>query len=206
MPIKRRSIIPTKLPYVIPVQPPKKAKKPLPVPVVASPKINPIPRSHALVIPRQGHGIRRRKTLPDVEVILTETNTSPFLFEDCGILVVKTPSECTRWPHDFRKRIVADYTWDKWIPNSQLESFMRQLPQDHVYAFAGRKVRVTNHMKIVPPGTLFTKTEVQRLDTGMSMILRYSEPAMRVLLVYAFLRDEEIPGLPKMRIVPTGTI
>lgn len=144
------------------------------------------------------------KPKPKLNVPKRKAVSSEFVYTEQGVLVVKTPAECTRWSQAFRLRIIRDYISPKTM-RSQHE-FMRHFvlngAQDAVYDVAGHKVMVKQPFEQIDQANqvIVLRTDVHDLTTGRKMFLKHSDPAMRILMVYEFLHQREIGGVPKLRI------
>lgn len=130
---------------------------------------------------------------------------SEFVYLDKNILVVKTPAECTKWPNAFRLRIVKDYTPPRQLRMSTEfhKNFVDNGNQANVYNVAGKQVKVVQPFQPIASAQIVViRTDVINVQTGMRLFLHHNDPAMRMLMVYAFLNDLEIGGVPKLDIAP----
>lgn len=130
---------------------------------------------------------------------------SSYVYTDNGVLVVKTPAACTRWPNDFRLRIVRDYAKPKTLFSaSEFEQhFLHNDKQKTVYNVEGQRVRVINTYKELSSGQVVLLTnEIHRLDIRTKLTFEHPDPAMRILMVYAYLTDASIGGVPKLHVAP----
>lgn len=121
---------------------------------------------------------------------------SKYVYTDKGILVVKTPPETTKWPHDFRLRIVRDYI----APNKlvRAEELAHAYDPKEIYSVQGHRVLFRQSTEEVPRirGVVLVKaTEVIDLDSKRVMFLSHGDPAMRVLMVYCFLTQMTMWGV-----------
>lgn len=151
-----------------------------------APKEKKIPASREAVPRVSVSGIKRRRA-----------TSSRYVYVDGGALVVRTPAECTKWPNDFRRYLVSEY-----IPPKTLKALSEMRVSEKappLFNIAGCNVSVRHPYEDVGAGqAVVLCTRVINHDTGKSLFLNHDNPAMRVLMVYAFLHSAEIGGLPKL--------
>lgn len=125
--------------------------------------------------------------------------SSKYVFSDGGMLVVRTPAECSRWPVALRKHLISGYIPPSTTVHS-LAAFHKQTEGDLDFRIAGRNIRIVyrygeiNAYEVLVHG-------VYVLAGSDALLLNHPDAAMRVLMAYAFLHDEAIGGLPKLTIV-----
>jgi hypothetical protein len=118
-----------------------------------------------------------------------------------GQLVVKTPSECTRWPQELRLQLVRDYIGPRTlmtIANYEKNVILRGY-RDTVYKVAGTKIKIGHPYETVGKNQIVVlRTEVINLNIKKAMYLYHSDPAMRILMAWSFITDTPTSGVPKM--------
>jgi hypothetical protein len=121
-----------------------------------------------------------------------------------GLLIVKTPAETTKWPTDFRLRIVRDYVPPKQLmPLRQFkEKYIDTGDQDHVYRLGQHEVMVKQPFEIIESSSyvVVLRTEVIDVKNKKAMFLYHDAPAMRCLMTWAFLKGKTVPGMPKLSV------
>lgn len=150
-------------------------------------------------VPKPTH-IKKRKPMKESAVYL-----------DGDVLVVKTPPECTRWPQDFRLRLVRDFRPNKTIMPASLyiELYADRGLQNKIHKIMGRSVRIHNVMEpVAPTHVVLLRTEVIDIAAKKAMYLYHDDPAMRILMVYSFLQDKTIAGVPQLEVYdyPLNTV
>lgn len=132
-------------------------------------------------------GIKKRTTLP----------RKPLIYSDQGVLVVKTPAVCTRWPTDFRIKLVADYP-KPLLMCSRIDYDQRFGKSDKtIHKVSGHRLQVLHPIEDLPSAgrVVILRTEVHNVDTKKTAIIAHDNPAMRILMTYHFLTGENIAGL-----------
>jgi hypothetical protein len=144
-------------------------------------------------------GFKKRK--PDSEKLIYTSAE--------GILIVKTPASCTSWPNDLRLRLVRDYMSPKTLvrEDAYIDKFVTNGFQDNIYKAGNHRVQVRQPAEKIEgsPYVAVLRTEVCDLDRSECMYLYHDDPAMRILMTWAFLNQKEIPGMPKLDIYPMQT-
>lgn len=126
-----------------------------------------------------------------------KSSSSRYVYLDGGILVVKTPAECTNWPTEFRKHLIGGYIAPRTLrPLSEYKDTERA---PHIYKIGGQLLSVSHPFEDVGVGqAVVLCTRINNHTTKKSLFLNHPDPAMRVLMVYAFLHDAQIGGVPKL--------
>lgn len=128
--------------------------------------------------------------------------TSQYVYTDGGVLVIKTPSEATKWNAEFRMRIIRDYKAPRTLTmKADYQSkYVDGVSQSQVFNILGKRVRVEYpHEPVAGTAqTVVLRTDVVNETDGTVLFLNHEEPAMRVLMVYCFLTGESIGGVPKL--------
>lgn len=165
-----------------------KAKKPAPKPA-------PVKKAEPPKTPPRTSHIKKRKPLQ-----------SEYVYWDGDELVVRTPKECTRWSHDFRLRIIRDYVPPKTSrPGRHFKTqFLDNGFQERTYQVQGHTLSIRQPFEILANSTsvVVLRTDVYDHTTGRKMFLKHDHPAMRILMVYEFICQKEIGGVPSLRIAP----
>lgn len=120
---------------------------------------------------------------------------------DGDSVVVRTPSSCTSWHNDFRIHIVKDYSAPNTLVNA-VESKHRNTGK--VYAIQGQRVSFEQSYRTLQnmeAKLVVEQTLVVNVGTKKAMELNDPDPAMRILMVYAFLTGEDIPGLSPYTVI-----
>ncbi len=121
-----------------------------------------------------------------------------------GVLVVKTPALCTKWPTPFRMRLVSDYVAPRTLMSvdAYARKFVDTGYQDEVYRINKIDIRIRQPAELLQNSRhlVVLRTEVCNISQNRCMYLYHDEPAMRVLMTYAFLFGKVIPGMPKLDI------
>jgi hypothetical protein len=125
------------------------------------------------------------------------------VYFDGDVLVVKTPQECTMWPQDFRLRLVRDFRPNKTAMTATMysETYAANGLQSKVHRVMGRNVRIHNVME--PVGlthVVLLRTEIIDIAAKKAMYLYHDDPAMRILMVYSFLKELTIAGVPQLEV------
>jgi hypothetical protein len=146
--------------------------------------------------------IKRRKELPPAP-----KRTNFVYTDDDGLIVVKTPPACSRWPQPFRMRIVRDYVPPKTIKTyTDYEAkFVENGYQDEVYVVQGIKLKVRQPIEALDNSThvVILRTEIVNIREDKSMFLYHDDPAIRSLMVYSFITGERLGGIPQLQIYET---
>ncbi len=113
-----------------------------------------------------------------------------------GTVEIRTPADCTNWGNDFRKRIIGDYL----APNVLIDvvTYNNRFKTDTIYHVQGKRVmfrQPTRELANMPKALVVLRTEVIDVTTKRVMLLKHSEPAMRVLMVYSFLVEKRFDGV-----------
>lgn len=141
--------------------------------------------------------VKRRKLHPDAK--------SEYVYPDGhGHLVVKTPRSATKWDHEFRLRIIRDWTKPRTLMRHPqfVQKYMEGL-QDAVYKVEGKRLYVRHPYEIIEGNNVIVlRTEVVDADTNTAMFLHHNDPAIRVLMVYSFIHDKSIGGVPRIETYP----
>lgn len=121
-----------------------------------------------------------------------------------GVLVVKTPAETTRWPNEFRLRIVRDYVPPKHLmrATSFYEKYVDTGGQEYIYRLNSHSVMVRQPYEVIENSNYIVvlRTEVIDVDRKKAMYLYHDAPAMRCLMTWAFLKHQTVPGMPKLNV------
>lgn len=113
-----------------------------------------------------------------------------------GCVTVRTPKECTYWPTEFRMRIVRDYRPPNTIVDR--EALRHLYDPATVYAVSGSRLLFRQLLQTAPSiatKALVIRTEVIDMDRRQAMCLLHSDPAMRVMMVYAFIKRMSFNGV-----------
>lgn len=119
-----------------------------------------------------------------------------YVSTDDGVLSVRTPKECTNWPNDFRMRIVRDYR----EPRSMIDKSLLEKLYDPetVYAIGKRRLMFRQPYETLDNArnkVVILRTEIIDLTDKKAMTLQHRDPAMRILMVYAFTRRMSFNGV-----------
>lgn len=121
-----------------------------------------------------------------------------------GHLQIKTPASCTRWDQSFRLRIVRDYIAPRTLrPIAEHHAAtLKSNNGDVVYEVGGKKLRVRHPVDNIDEKNYLVvlRTDVQNLTDGTQLFLNHDTPAMRILMVYAYLTGKTIGGVPDLQI------
>lgn len=140
---------------------------------------------------------------PEVKLPRIKKRTSrPYVYTDQGVLVVRTPAETTKWSHDFRLRIIRDYVPPRTIKMGSdfRKNFLENGNQETVYRVAGKSVRVIQPYEEVSGAFIVLRTEVIDVTTKRALFLNHQDAAMRMLIVFAFLKEKKIVGIPDLQV------
>ena len=109
----------------------------------------------------------------------------------------KTPSDVVRWPQTFRERIIRD--WEPPYPsgvNSERYSAYARLMEKETWKIRNQRIfiRVKHFRKSID--RFVPLTFVLSSQHPKSLLLDHHNSIIRSLMVYSFLKDEAIGGLP----------
>lgn len=127
--------------------------------------------------------------------------SSKYVYTDQGVLVVRTPAATVKWDNDFRMRIVFHYAAPRTLmPATDYQRKFEQKDfQTKTYRVEGNEVGVCQPAEYLGTSQVVVlRTDVINYTTGKRMFLSHKDPAMRMLMVYCFLRGEVIGGVPKL--------
>jgi hypothetical protein len=162
--------------------------------------------------PRKSFIFGKRKKTPDPVVVeeqqaaeqpklpakIKRRKSKPLVYVDDGVLVVRTPAETTKWDHEFRLAIVRDYRNPKTL---KMASEFARIKVDRGFLVLGRKVHVRHvYQELASGQVVVLGMQVADLATNRVLSLVHADAAMRVLMVYAFLREVKIAGVPDLDI------
>ena len=70
------------------------------------------------------------------------------------------------------------------------------------YRISGKLLRVTHPVEYIKDKNYLVvlRTDVQNLSSGKQLFLCHDNPAMRILMVYSFIADKKIGGVPDLQI------
>lgn len=140
-----------------------------------------------------------------MSIVRRKPNSKKLIYTVDGVLVVKTPAECTKWPQAFRMRLVHEYLAPKSLVSASefRRHFIDNGAQNEIYLVGRPKRRMLVQQPYEPVNRthlVVLRTEVVDVATKRAMFLYHPDPAMRVLMTYAFMYGKEIPGLPELHI------
>lgn len=146
--------------------------------------------------------IKKRKEIPPApkreNYVYTDTD---------GLIVIKTPPACSRWPQPFRMRIVRDYVPPKTIKTASdyHSHFSDNGYQNETYLVQGKKLMVRQPIEALDNQThlIVLRTEVIDVRDCKAMFLYHEDPAIRSLMVYSFITGETLGGIPRLEIYDT---
>lgn len=139
------------------------------------------------------------KKHPVINVKKRKPPESRYVYLDGSTLVVRTPAECTKWPTDFRMRIIANYTPPRTMKSIADYEKNNADSKSTVYRIGVSKLMVRQPYEEVGYGRLVVlRTEVVNLTSKKTLFLNHDDPAMRVLMVYSFIHEETFGGVPKL--------
>lgn len=117
------------------------------------------------------------------------------MFLDGDILSIRTPKECTRWNHEFRTRIIRDYHPPNTLVDKQ--ALDRLYDPATVYDIGGRPMmfRQPTEQLDTKNRVVILRTEVIDVTDKKAMSLQHPDPAMRVMMVYAFMQRMSFDGV-----------
>lgn len=169
------------------------------------PKLKPIPRNPDKKKKRKTY--TKKPTPPKPTPTLSKVKrrnpmSSEYVYTDGGVLVIKTPPVATQWDNEFRMRIIRDYTPPRTLKmiSEYQQKYEDTDVQKQVFKILGKKVQVHYpHEPITATAqTVVLRTDVVNLTDGKRLFLNHREPAMRVLMVYCFLTETVLGGVPKL--------
>lgn len=113
-----------------------------------------------------------------------------------GVVSIRTPKECTKWPHDFRLRIIRDYKAPRTLSDKAV--LARTYDTGTVYQVGGKELlfrQTFEELQNAPNKIIILRNEIVDLADNKAMALEHPDPAMRVLMVYAFIRRMSFNGV-----------
>lgn len=181
----------------------------IPLPTVSKPAILPT-ASKKPVDAKHSAKFKGKKTLSQAKFsIKKRTPFSKYVYLDDSVLVVRTPPECSKWAQDFRLRIVRDYVKPRTMKLLiEFErNFINNGYQEAVYRVMRKSVGVKQAYQGVPDSSqvIVINTKIIDYDSKQVLYLKHDNPAMRMLMVYAFLTGMQVGGMPTLDVAPLDT-
>jgi hypothetical protein len=134
---------------------------------------------------------------------------SKYVYTDQGVLVVRTPAECTKWDNEFRIRIVRDYVPPRtlMLERDYTAKHVEGEKQERTYLVADHKLQVNHPTSPLSDvgKVIVLRTDILDLTAGKRLFLYHSDPAMRILMIYSFIKSVKIGGVPKLDIAEIDT-
>jgi len=114
----------------------------------------------------------------------------------------RTPSDVVMWPQTFRERVIRDWTFPNasGMYDSDYTAYAKHMEKEtwrirgHLVSF---KVKHLRHSS----GRYIPLTFVLSNIKSQSLLLDNQNPIIRSLMIYSFLRDEPIGGLPNFKLL-----
>jgi len=82
------------------------------------------------------------------------------------------------------------------------KNYIENGQQDREYRVDGKTVMVKQRYHEISGAYVILSTDVIGVAAGARLFLNHPEAAMRILMVYTFLRETKISGVPDLDIAP----
>lgn len=119
---------------------------------------------------------------------------------------LRTPGAVAFWPQTFRERLIRDFCYYiSGMHKADYEAYQRYMEKER-WTLNGSQIRFIIMYLTHDTGRRIPINLLLSSKRSQVLLLENSNPIMRSLLTYSYITDEEIGGLPTLKLLDKGPI